>query len=98
MNSYYDCFGWLNKNLVSLKNKFKVLSFDNLALEQLNVKRILTPEQWEQFYMGDDGTFTLYVDLVSETFARNSITDIKYPINGMTVDEMFKVIREENNV
>lgn len=96
MNSYYDCFGWLNKNLEFLMDKFKVLSFDNLALEQLNVKRLLTPEQWEQFYMGDDGSFTLYVDLVSETFARNSITNIKYPINGMTVDEMFKVIQKEN--
>ena len=97
MNSYYYYFGWLNKNLEFLMDKFKVLSFDNLALEQLNVKRLLTPEQWEQFYMGDDGSFTLYVDLVSETFARNSITDIKYPINNMTIDEMFKIIQKEKN-
>ena len=87
---------WLYDNLESLMDKFKVLSFDNLALEQLNVQRLLTPEQWEQFYMGDDGSFTLYVDLVSETFARNSITDVKYPIDGMNVDEMFKVIQREN--
>lgn len=98
MSSYYYYFGWLNKNLESLMDKFKVLSFDNLALEQLNVKRLLTPEQWEQFYMGDDGSFTLYVDLVSETFARNSITDVKYPIEGMNVDEMFRVIQKEKNV
>ena len=96
MSSYYYYFGWLNKNLESLMDKFKVLSFDNLALEQLNVQRLLTPEQWEQFYMGDDGSFTLYVDLVSETFARNSITNVKYPIDGMNVDEMFKVIQREN--
>ena len=96
MSSYYYYFDWLNKNLESLMDKFKVLSFDNLALEQLNVQRLLTPEQWEQFYMGDDGSFTLYVDLVSETFARNSITDVKYPIDGMNVDEMFKVIQREN--
>jgi len=92
-NLYY---WWLYDNLKFLMDKFKVLSFDNLALEQLNVKRLLTPEQWEQFYMGDDGTFTLYVDLVSEAFARNSITNIKYPIDGMNVDEMFKVIQREN--
>lgn len=97
MNSYYYYFGWLNKNLEFLIDKFKVLSFDNLALEQLNVKRLLTPEQWEQFYMGDDGSFTLYVDLVSETFARNSITDIKYPIDGKNIDEMFKIIQKEKN-
>ena len=97
MSSYYYYFGWLNKNLESLMDKFKVLSFDNLALEQLNVQHLLTPEQWEQFYMGDDGSFTLYVDLVSETFARNSITDIKYPIDGKNIDEMFKIIQKEKN-
>lgn len=94
-NLYY---WWLYDNLKFLMDKFKVLSFDNLALEQLNVQRLLTPEQWEQFYMGDDGSFTLYVDLVSETFARNSITNVKYPIDGMNVDEMFKVIQKEKNV
>lgn len=94
-NLYY---WWLYDNLKFLMDKFKVLSFDNLALEQLNVQRLLTPEQWEQFYMGDDGSFTLYVDLVSETFARNSITNVKYPINGMNVDEMFKIIQKERNV
>ena len=91
-------YWWLYDNLKFLMDKFKVLSFDNLALEQLNVQRLLTPEQWEQFYMGDDGSFTLYVDLVSESFARNSITDVKYPIDGMNVDEMFKVIQKEKNV
>lgn len=91
-------FGCLYNSLEFLMDKFKVLSFDNLALEQLNVKRLLTPEQWEQFYMGDDGSFTLYVDLVSETFARNSITDVKYPIDGKNIDEMFKVIQKERNV
>ena len=34
---------------------FEVLSFDNLALEQLGIKEILPQETWEQFYMGDDG-------------------------------------------
>ena len=86
---------WLYNSLEILKDKFKVLSFDNLALEQLQVKRLLTPEQWEQFYMGDDGTFTLYVDLVSETFARDSISSIKYPIGDLTIDEMFNVIQKE---
>ena len=98
MSSYYYYHDWLYDNLESLMDKFKVISFDNLALEQLDVQRLLTPEQWEQFYMGDDGSFTLYVDLVSETFARNSITSVKYPINGMNIDEMFRVIQKEKNV
>ena len=77
---------------------FKNLSFDNLAIKQLNVKRLMSEEEWERFYMGDDGTFTFYIDLVSQTFSKNSvIAKVKsIPINGMTIDEMFEVVKTTN--
>lgn len=55
-------------------------------------------EEWERFYMGDDGTFTFYIDLVNQTFSKNSvIAKVKsIPINGMTIDEMFEVVRTTN--
>lgn len=52
---------------------FKNLSFDNLAIKQLNVKRLMSEEEWERFYMGDDGTFTFYIDLVNQTFSKNAV-------------------------
>ena len=77
---------------------FKNLSFDNLAIKQLDVKRLMTEEEWNNFYMGDDGTFMFYIDLVNQTFSKNSvIAKVKsIPINGMTVDEMFKVVKTTN--
>lgn len=48
------------------------LSFDNLALEQLDVQSALSPETWERFYMGDDFTHTMYIDAVNEQFAPTS--------------------------
>lgn len=80
------------------ENWFKNLSFDNLAIKQLDVKRLMTEEEWNNFYMGDDGTFTFYIDLVNQTFSKNSvIAKVKsIPINGMTVDEMFKVVKTTN--
>lgn len=95
--TYNYKFNWLYENLNELKDKFKVLSFDNLALDKLDVKRLLSEEEWEQFYMGDDGSFTLYVDLVNQTFARNSMTKIRYPMGKKTIDEMFAVIQKEMN-
>lgn len=79
-------------------NWFKVISFDNLAIKQLDVKRLMSEEEWERFYMGDDGTFTFYIDLVNQTFSKNSIiAKVKsLPINGMTIDEMFKVVKTTN--
>lgn len=45
--------------------------------------------------MGDDGTFTFYIDLVNQTFSKNSVIAKSkcFPIAGMNVDEMFAVVR-----
>ena len=88
---------WLHDNLKDMMNHFKVVSFDNLALDQLNVRRLLTDEEWEQFFMGDDATFTYYLDAVDGTFSRSSLTsrEDRYPINDKTVNEMFKIVREQ---
>ncbi len=49
-----------------------VLSFDNLAIEQLNLQRLFTKEGWNQFYMGDDFSFTMYIDGVRQEFSETS--------------------------
>jgi len=75
--------------------KFKVVSFDNLALAQLELKRVMSKEQWQEFYMGNDGSFTLYVDIPKGYFARSSVSTNKYSILD-NIDEMFKIIQNEN--
>ena len=64
----------LYKNLGLILNisTFKVVSFDNLALEQLNVKNILNKDKWNKLYMGDDGSYTMYIDAVTEEYAMSS--------------------------
>ncbi|WP_313584687.1 radical SAM protein [Lacrimispora sp.] len=66
----------LKENLKSILEKFKVVSFDNLAIEQLDVKRLMNQEEWDEFYMGDDGTMTFYIDMVERKFARSSTAAI----------------------
>ena len=48
------------------------LSFDNLAIKQLKVKRLFTYEGWNKFYMGDDFSFTMYIDAVKQEYAPTS--------------------------
>lgn len=43
----------LYNNLAEITRHFKVVSFDNLALKQLETKRIMSQEYWDTFYMGD---------------------------------------------
>lgn len=84
---------WLYENLKDIIQKFKVVSFDNLAIEQLDIKRLLTQEEWDEFYMGDDGKVTYYVDMVERKFAQSSTApfDKRYDLLD-SVDDMFHVI------
>ena len=90
---------WLYNNLPSLLNKFAVLSFDNLAIEQLEIKKRwceFSDEPWDEFYAGDDGTITYYIDMVERKFAKSSTAsfDKRYDLLD-DVDEMFKIIQNE---
>ena len=84
---------WLYENLADLVDKFKVVSFDNLAIDQLNVRRLMSDEEWDEFYMGDDGTITYYIDMVERKFAKSSTApfDKRYDLLD-SADDMFKKI------
>lgn len=86
---------WVAMNLPQMMRAFKVLSFDNLALEQLPVRKVVGEEVWEQFYMGDDGRHTFYIDMVGKQFARSSTSMDRHDIKDMSVDEMFQAILSE---
>ena len=75
-------------------NWFDVVSFDNLAIKQLNPKRLMSDEQWNQFYMGDDGNFTMYIDLVNQEFAKSSVSTDRYPITA-DIRDMFNKVKGE---
>ena len=88
---------WLEENVKDFTNHFKVVSFDNLAIKQLQPNKWLTKGQWEKFYRGDDGHHTLFIDLVDETFAKNSVqprTQHKAILSD--IRDMLKVIKEES--
>lgn len=87
---------YLEKNLHKILPCFKVVSFDNLAIEQLNVKNLLTDKEWEEFYQGNDGTSTYYIDMVERKFAKSSTAsfDKRYYLMD-SVDDMFKKILNE---
>lgn len=88
---------WLYNNLEKLLKRFKLISFDNLAIEQLQVRRLLSDEEWEEFYQGDDGTSTFYIDAINQKFAQSSTAPFekRYDIGDLTMDEMFERISNE---
>lgn len=79
---------WLKNNFSNVCEEFKIVSLDNLAIEQLEV-----PIN-ENTYMGDEGQFTFYIDAVKGQFAINSTApeDERLPLMN-TVDEMFGLVQ-----
>ena len=73
---------------------FNVISFDNLAIEQLEPQRLMSDEEWDKMYMGDDGTHTFYIDAVNGQFSKSSTSTKRYELTNNVVD-MFNVIRNE---
>lgn len=91
----------LRNNINNIIKQFPVISFDNLAIEQLDIKNNVFGDdnkKWNTFYMGDDGGFSLYIDLVKGQFAKNSCMpmDKRYPIGDLSMSEMLKFIKINN--
>lgn len=72
---------------------FDVVSFDNLAIKQLDPKRLMNHDEWERFYMGDDGSFTMYVDAVNREFAKSSTSTERWNLED-DIKDMFNRVRE----
>lgn len=75
---------------------FKCISFDNLAIKQLEPKRLMSEEDYKSFFMGMDGEYTMYVDAVNRQFAKSSVSTERYNLMDDIAD-MFKVIKDGVN-
>lgn len=66
-----------------------VLSFDNLAIEQLKVRRLFTEEGWSEFYMGDDFTHSMYIDVVRQEYAPTSRSADRISWQNLNIIDFF---------
>lgn len=77
---------------------FDVLSFDNIAIRQLSPQKYMTAEEWNEMYMGDDGqdgeltSASMYIDLVSGKFARNSCELTRFDLKD-DITEMYQFLK-----
>ena len=81
---------WRENILDFLKEFNGVTSFDNLALERLDVLSKLPKEVVDTQYMGKDGGHTMYLDFVKEEYGRQSTSKDRKPIENKTFREIYK--------
>jgi len=85
----------INKNIQDLKaylpNMTWLLAFDSLAVYQLNPQDIVSKEYWNLHFTGDDGTLSMYYDLVTWVYAKNSFATTRYPFD-CSISDAFNTI------
>lgn len=84
---------YLRENIKEISKHFDVISFDNLALEHLDMKSQIPDKEWERLYMGDEGEYTFFIDAVNKKFAVSSLATERYDLMD-DVDDMFRKVRE----
>lgn len=78
---------WRN-GIEEIFDSYDVVSFDNLALEQLKIKELFSTKQWEVFYQAEH---SMYIDAPHQRFQVSSRTlDRSVNWNTMTVTQYFR--------
>lgn len=80
--NHREWYWWVGK----MFDTFDVTSFDNLALEQLNMKRFFSNENWDIFNQGEH---SFYVNAVEQYFAPSSRSNLKTDWNMYSLKEYF---------
>lgn len=86
--------GLLSERVVDMREHFRAIAFDNLAVKQLNLSERFNPEEMDRLYMGDDGEYTMYIDLVTRKFGKSSSHPLRN-INANSVADLFAQVHGE---
>ena len=93
-----EYFDWIKDNVISLRVTGSTLSLDCLAVKQLEVEKKIPSKDWETHYMGDDGKFTMFADLVKKQYAVSSTMPHSQRTNiTMPASQYFQSLQKTNN-
>lgn len=83
---------WLQR-ISELFPLFDVISFDNLGVEQMQMKRFFKQEaDWNTLYQGEH---SFYINAVEQYFSPSSRNSMKIPFHKMTIADFFQNIVEK---
>ena len=85
---------WKEHIIDFLKMFRGVVSFDNLAIERLNILNRIPAKVKEEHYLGEEGSCSMYIDAVEWTYAKQSTSKLRKPIGNLTIREMFKDVSQ----
>jgi hypothetical protein len=69
---------------------FEVVAFDNLAIEQLNIKRFIPQDSWCEFYQGE---YSFYINAVTGKYSRSSRSSEVTDWDNITIQQYFRGLK-----
>lgn len=94
---------WLVQGINGVNPKWKGkdwnISFDNLAITQLNLKDSILSKSWDKLYMGQENSHSIYIDAVTKTFAKSSTSLIResWGKYGDSIITYFQSVKQPHN-
>jgi len=82
-----EWFWWIGQ----LFDLFEIVSFDNLALQQLKIRRFLNNQDWETFYQGEH---SFYINAVDGYLSPSSRNPEQIDWNSIDLKEYFQKINK----
>ncbi len=89
-----DCKKSVLDNFDEFCRLFNTIAFDCLAVKQLDIKNKVSKKVYDTYYLGDDGTRSMYIDMVNKKFASSSLSEKTYDLTS-NLKEMFKIVKNE---
>lgn len=89
---------WLARSIdTEIPEAFNLSTYDNIAIEQLGLgDRIKRDKDSDEFYLGSDSEFSLFIDMVDNTFSKTEYSKNKTNIEDfMTPDKMYRETRKK---
>ena len=75
------------RNIHRMFDQFEIVSFDNLAIDRLDIARFFKKESWDQFHQGEH---SFYINAVDGYFAPSSRSTVTQDWNQMSIHDYFK--------
>lgn len=82
------------QKFLGFHNPFEVVSFDNLALEQMRIKRFFLEKDWQTLNQNEH---SFYINAVNQTLAPSSRSHYQVPMNNISLKDFFKQVVENPN-
>lgn len=87
---------YLDKHLMENKDRFNGIGFDTLATIDLHIQEKVGPEKWALHNMGNEGEYTMFIDLVHNKYAISSMETELFDIKSEdTFDSIFHKVRQK---